>query len=213
MGQRAKTKKKHTPTSRRVVSRILITIFLAGILAASIYLLKNPTSVHFLAPKKHPLPSSTATAPHLPGIGQETVSINLYFADPESDFLMVESRRVSWKADDVEDHMRVVMRELVRGPQGPLVATIPPHTIVRGLRVEKDSLGIVDFSGELSRNHPGGSSAEIQTIYSIVNSLVLNLPSLKQVKILIEGDALDTLKGHIDCRAPFEANLSVIKAG
>lgn len=196
-----------------MVFKILSFIFLGGIVAASIYILKNPISIYSLAPRKPLSPSTNATAPSTPGIRQITASINLYFADPESDFLMVEPRTVTWKVDDLRDQMRVVIQELIKGPKGTLVQTIPPHTIIRGLTVEKGGLGIVDFSGELSRNHPGGSSAEIQTIYSIVNSLVLNLPSLKQIKILVEGNSLDTLKGHIDCRGPFEANVSVIKSG
>ena len=72
---------------------------------------------------------------------------------------------------------------------------------------------VLDFSPELARNHPGGSLAEMQTIYSIVNSILLTIPSLKEVQILVNGQSRETLKGHIDLRAPLKANLSLNKKG
>jgi len=53
----------------------------------------------------------------------------------------------------------------------------------------------------------------MQTIYSIVNSILLTIPSLKEVQILVNGQSRETLKGHIDLRAPLKANLSLNKKG
>ena len=49
------------------------------------------------------------------------------------------------------------------------------------------------------------------TIYSLVNSIVLNLPEVNAVKILIDGQEELTLAGHIDLRDPFTANMLMIR--
>ncbi len=54
------------------------------------------------------------------------------------------------------------------------------------------------------RNHPGGSNAEIMTIYSIVDSICKSFPEIRMVQFLIEGKVVDTLKGHIDVSLPLE---------
>jgi hypothetical protein len=60
-------------------------------------------------------------------------------------------------------------------------------------------------------NHPGGIKLELITIYSIVNSLILNIPAIDAVKILIGGREALTLAGHVDLRFPFKANMLLIR--
>ena len=40
------------------------------------------------------------------------------------------------------------------------------------------------------------------TVYTIVNALLTNLPDLQEVQILIDGQEVDTLAGHVDLRRP-----------
>jgi spore germination protein GerM len=68
----------------------------------------------------------------------------------------------------------------------------------------------IDFSKELKLNHPGGSSAELQTIYAIVNSITLNITDISTVRILIGGERHDTLAGHIFIRLPLSADKKII---
>jgi hypothetical protein len=49
------------------------------------------------------------------------------------------------------------------------------------------------------------------TVYSLVNSIVLNLETVEAVKILIDGQEETTLAGHIDLRNPFTANMLLIR--
>ena len=70
---------------------------------------------------------------------------------------------------------------------------------------------LVDFSAEIQENHPGGVATELLTVYSIVNSLILNIAEIEVVKILIEGQESLTLAGHIDLQQPFEANMLLIR--
>jgi hypothetical protein len=49
------------------------------------------------------------------------------------------------------------------------------------------------------------------TIYSLVNTLVLNLPEIDRIKILINGREATTLGGHVDLQFPFNANMLLIR--
>jgi hypothetical protein len=64
----------------------------------------------------------------------------------------------------------------------------------------------VDLSGELQRNHPGGTTNEILTIYALVSALTVNLPAITAVQILIDGKEVQTLAGHLDLRRPIEGD-------
>jgi spore germination protein GerM len=71
-----------------------------------------------------------------------------------------------------------------------------------GLELGEDGVAKINFNRALSKDHPGGSSAEMMTLYSIVNSLTLNFSQIKRVQILIEGKAVETIAGHLSLGQP-----------
>jgi spore germination protein GerM len=99
----------------------------------------------------------------------------------------------------------------MKGPRGNLINAIPKNTKLEDVRIDNDGVVWVDFSSHLSSAHPGGSSAELITVYSIVNTILLNFKEVKTVRILIDGATVDTLAGHIDCTKPFVANRRLIQ--
>jgi hypothetical protein len=136
---------------------------------------------------------------------------SIYFADPQGDYLMKEVREIDIKGT-LTDQARDLIEALISGPRKGGVPTLPPRTALRGLSIDQHGTARVDFSVELIRGHPGGSSAEIMTIYSVVNSLVLNFPQIQRVKILIQGKERETLVGHISINEPLEADLKLIRS-
>ncbi len=66
----------------------------------------------------------------------------------------------------------------------------------------------MDFTPEIQTMHPGGTTNEILTVYSLVDTLTANLPAVSSVQILVEGKELDTLAGHLDLRRPLAQNLA-----
>ena len=58
--------------------------------------------------------------------------------------------------------------------------------------------------------HPGGTLQELMTVYTIVNAVLTNLPDLQDVQILIGGQEVDTLAGHVDLRRPLRKNDALI---
>ena len=74
----------------------------------------------------------------------------------------------------------------------------------------KDGTAYVDFSREFADRHPSGSSAEIATIYAVVDSLAINLKSVRKVCLLVDGEERETLAGHIAISRPIPPDFSKI---
>jgi len=136
--------------------------------------------------------------------------VSLYFADTDNAFLKSEQRTIS-RPYDPDEFGRVIIESLIKGPEGELVRTIPGEALLKAFYIAKDGSAYADFSAAIRDKHPGGSSSELLTVYSIVNSLVMNIPEIKRVKILIEGRESMTLAGHMDLRFPFKANLLLVR--
>jgi hypothetical protein len=141
---------------------------------------------------------------------QGSWEVSILFGDPDTDFLIAEKRTLTWDKDP-EKRARLLMTELLRGPKGAAVRTTPDSTVLRSVSITSDGLANADFSAQLASEHPGGSSSELLSVYSIVNTLVFNIEDIKRVQILIEGQAIDTIAGHMDCRQPFAADIKIIK--
>jgi spore germination protein GerM len=140
----------------------------------------------------------------------EMTQTHLYFADRNNVFLKSEQRVMERPADQTE-FARAIVAALIRGPQTGLNRTIPDGTELRAIYIAFDSICYVDFSNAVKKNHPGGSNTELLTIYSVVNSLILNLSEIKRVKILIDGRESSTLAGHITLQQPFKAHMLIIR--
>lgn len=145
-----------------------------------------------------------------PLIPTKKVEVELYFSSKDAKYLVKETRQIP-KIGDTISQSKAVLNELIKGPTSKdLYPTIPEGTQIRELYLHENT-AYIDFSKELIRNHIGGSSGEIHTIFSIVNTLTLNFPKIKYVQILVEGNEVETLTGHLDTTLPFKQNLSLIQ--
>ncbi len=144
------------------------------------------------------------------GIFKEKKGVLLYFSDREGQYLIGEKREIQQR-DDVEEEAEEIVNELIKGPKGKLIPTLPPKTKLLDVEMDEDHVAKVNFNETLSKDHPGGSSAEMMTLYSVVNSLTLNLPQIKSVQILIEGKALETIAGHLSLKKPISPKPDLIR--
>jgi spore germination protein GerM len=135
---------------------------------------------------------------------------SLYFGGESSDYLINEYRPVS-SVRNPEKMSLVLINELIKGPDAKGVRTIPEQARLLAVDFSKDGLLVVDFSKEFTEQHPGGSSSEIMTVYSIVNTLTTNIKDVKMVKIIQQGRTLDTIAGHIDCNKTFYPDLELVR--
>ncbi|NVM23887.1 MAG: GerMN domain-containing protein [Desulfobacterales bacterium] len=154
--------------------------------------------------------SRSEAGPHRFLLKSGRARVHLYFSDTDHRFLTTEDRSLAQPYSAVE-RARSIVYALIDGPNGPLTPTIPAETRLLAIYVTQDGIACVDFNRAISEKHPGGSLSELLSIFSIVNTLALNIPEIKAVKILIEGDEAETLAGHIDIRSPFRPNMLMIK--
>lgn len=150
------------------------------------------------------------SAPAVRPAPSEKTEVHLYFAGRTNSFLKSEQRVMDRSADQTK-FGRDIVRALIQGPQSKLIRTIPEGTQLRAFYIAPDNMCYVDLSGAVRKNHPGGSNSEMLTIYSIVNSLILNLADIERVKILIDGRESPTLAGHITLQQPFKAHMLIIR--
>jgi len=136
--------------------------------------------------------------------------IHLYFAEKDNSFLIAEERSLFLSSDPAEAGKQII-EALIKGPGKGLMRTIPGAAKLRALYVTQDGTAYVDLSVAVKEQHPGGVKSELLTIYSIVNSLILNISEINAVKMLIDGSESLTLAGHIDLSSPFYANMLLIR--
>jgi spore germination protein GerM len=140
----------------------------------------------------------------------ERKEVLLYFSDSEGEYLIGEKREIL-KKKVVKEEAKEIVIELIKGPKGKLIPTLPPRTKLLTLQINDAGVARVNFNPALSKDHPGGSSAEMMTVYSIVNSLALNFPQIKRVQILIDGKSIETITGHLSLRQPISPKPDLIK--
>ncbi len=141
---------------------------------------------------------------------QNRREVTLFFQESSSDALGPERRKIFLTASSA-DQAKQIVQELINGPQDKeLLATLPAQTRLRGLYFDRAGTAYVDLSDDLVALHPGGSDEEIATIFSIVDSLTYNLPEIKRVHFLINGEERDTLKAHLDLRRDYRQDLSIV---
>jgi len=137
-------------------------------------------------------------------------AIALFFSAWGGDYLLPEKRNIFYTTS-VTDQAKQAIIELINGPKRKyLIATIPSGTSLRELYLEPEGTAYIDLSREFIEKHWGGSRGEIITLYSIINTLTINFPSIQQAKILVEGKEVDSLAGHINLHQSFRPDFSLV---
>jgi hypothetical protein len=107
---------------------------------------------------------------------------------------------------DPAQRARQVLHSLIADPPTPAQRTIPADTILLGCYVLSDGTVIADFSDALASEYPSGIMSEVLAVDSIARTLERNVPALHRLKILIHGQEVETLAGHVDLTGFFDLN-------
>ena len=188
--------KRNNSPRRRMALLFAAFIVFAAILGALMLRKYEQSRLTTPAPPSHPQQAGTLLT-------------TLFFASPDGEGLMREGREVD-ACDDLAECIETVTDELINGPLGDLAPTLPPGTVVRAVRLDVDK-AVIDLSKEFEKGLPAGSSAEIVAVYSIVNTVAVNFPQIKNVAFLIEGKGVETLRGHLDLRQPLVPDFTLEK--
>jgi hypothetical protein len=138
------------------------------------------------------------------------IKATLYFGAEDGQRLVGVEQDVPLAEGTVAQARALVTALLMTVPAPPLAAAIPEGTLLRGVYVSDQQEVFVDLDATVRVKHRGGSTQELLTVYSVVNTLLVNLPTASAVQILIDGREADTLAGHVDLRRPLRKNESMI---
>jgi spore germination protein GerM len=159
-------------------------------------------------PRKYgPAAVSTAPVTSAPA-GQEParrITATLFYISEDGMRLVGVNREVPYGATPA-GQARHIIEEALKPAPSPHASAIPEGTTLRSLFVTPRGHAYVDLSREISSRHTGGSLDELFTVFAIVNALTVNLPAITGVQILVDGQEVDTLAGHVDLRRPLARN-------
>jgi len=182
--------------SRRTAIIIVIVALFAGLgIAAMLYVAPRWT-----AEDTEAAPAAATTAP---ATAQRKITATLYYVSEDGLSLVGLTREVPFGEPATEQARAIVEAQLGDAP-APLASAVPSGTTLRALFIGERGEAYVDLSGDVRAKHTGGSLDELFTVYAIVNALTVNLPAITRVQILIDGQEVDTLAGHVDLRHPLQ---------
>ena len=139
------------------------------------------------------------------------ISATLFYGSDDGQHLVPVQREVAYGEGTAEQGRQIVLAQLTRAPEPPLVQVVPPGATLRSFYVSGRGEAFVDLGPEIVGSHPGGSTAELLTVYAIVHAVLANLPALTSVQILVDGREVDTLAGHVDLRRPLQRNAAMVR--
>jgi sporulation and spore germination protein len=99
-----------------------------------------------------------------------------------------------------------VLNTLLAGPADPELRTLPPDAVLLAFYLLPDGTGIADFSEAMASSIPSGIESEQRAVDSITRTLAANIPQVMRLKILIHGQEVETLAGHLDLTGSFVVN-------
>lgn len=151
--------------------------------------------------RSQPIPPPAPPPP--PSAG---VPVTLYFLRPGlvqgDDLLQGEVRLLP------DAKPETVLQALLEGPQSPaLLPLLPLGVKVRSVKQEGGRM-TVDFSREF-KGFAGGSNFAYLAVYSVVNTLT-ELSGVREVQILVEGEAVPDFAGVLDLREPLSRDESLL---
>ena len=196
-------------TGRQWLAIVLIMIaavaFAVFLMTSLSRLLSGPASTGETPEPVAASPAPAAAAPAVPKI-----KATLFFASEDGLSLVPAEREVPLAEGAVAQARSILEAQLSAEAQAPLLSTIPKGAVLRGIYVSQRNEVFVDLDPVIRTSHPGGTTLELMTVYTIVNAVLTNLPNLKEVQILIGGQEADTLAGHVDLRRPLRKNDALV---
>lgn len=109
-------------------------------------------------------------------------------------------------AMDPASRAKQVLNTLLAGPIDAELRTLPPDAVLLAFYMLPDGTAIADFSEAMATSIPSGIQSEQMAVDSIAKTLEANVPQVRFLKILIHGQEVDTLAGHLDLTRTFLVN-------
>jgi spore germination protein GerM len=138
------------------------------------------------------------------GAAGERRPFDLYF--PAAGGGLRAERREIEVSDDPRDRIQRIVTALLGGPDKSatqLVRPFPPEVKLGSVQLSADGVAYLDLRWSDREDPPeSGSTEELQRVYSLVDSVSLNVPEANRVVLLWNGTQRITFSGHLDTSRP-----------
>jgi hypothetical protein len=138
--------------------------------------------------------------------GDPRVRTKLFWASDTIDATLVPVTVELPLSNDPVLRSKQVLNTLLAGPVDAELRTLPPDALLLAFYLLPDGTAIADFSEALATSIPSGIASEQLAVNSIARTLEANVPQVQRLKILIHGQEVETLAGHLDLTGAFVVN-------
>ena len=139
--------------------------------------------------------------------GDPKVKAKMFWGSRDQDGTLVSVTVELPLSSDPVLRAKQILNTLLAGPVDPEARTLPPDAALLAFYILPDGTGIADFSEGLATGIPSGIQSEQLAVDSITRTLQANVPQVQQLKILIHGQEVDTLAGHLDLTQTFQVSM------
>jgi hypothetical protein len=152
---------------------------------------------------------AAALQPVAPPPSGPTETVTLYIADDAAGMLRAQSAQIPLPGGR-QQRAEELLRALLRIYQQPGAAhPLAPAADIRSIYLVAPGAAVIDLNTVFADQHRSGILDEQLTINSLVETLAVNVPGVNRVRILVEGNARETLAGHADLTDFFDARTIV----
>lgn len=135
----------------------------------------------------------------------------VYFAGPGRTHLKAASKQLPASAD-AHQKARMLLKALTDGPSSPeLGRTLPDGTSVNTLFITGTGDAYVDLLVDRDSAGATDTLSEYMAVYSLVNTLAVNIEQIQRVKIILNGKEGQGFGRHISLEPFFNTNMLIVK--
>lgn len=150
--------------------------------------------------------SSSSSSSSQSGSKAQLVNIKVYYPDENATGLVAVEKSIK----DTDNRYQAAVEALMAGTEKKGLANVFPKKAKLLQVTVSGKVAKVDFSRELQKNFVGGSTGEEMLVGSVVNTLT-EFPEIQKVQILVDGQEVETLSGHMDLSQPLPRMTELLK--
>jgi len=140
----------------------------------------------------------------------EFIKVKLFFLSETSQYLQPVYREI--EVPEIREELYKKFIALLLAGDAGYITPVPGGVQLRSLHyLGAREMLLLDFTETLASAFPGGTSAELEFIYFMVDNICYNFREIKKVKFLIGGNESKTLAGHLDLERPFFPDFAWLK--
>jgi len=150
--------------------------------------------------------SAADVRPVSPPASGPTEIVTLYVADDAAGIMRARSAHIplpGGRQQRAEELLRALLG-IYQQPGSP--HPLAPAADVRSVYLVDPGIAVIDLNAPFADQHRSGILDEQLTVNSLVETLAINVPGVRSVRILVEGRTRETLAGHADLTDFFDVN-------